>query len=139
MKVLLVVTAILVAMSASAHAGYSPARAEASKPASVKAAIATSGSHASTGKSAGRGRPANKASSKVSSAKAVGNSAAYIQGWLKALKNDRTLLVHAAAQGHKAADYILNEQPEELEAALDYIQGRSSCREVAMKKSMNKV
>jgi antirestriction protein ArdC len=46
----------------------------------------------------------------------IENSAAYIQGWLKALKNDRTLLVHAAAQGHKAADYILNVQPEELEA-----------------------
>lgn len=38
----------------------------------------------------------------------IENSAAYIAGWLKALKNDRTLLVHAAAQGHKAADYILN-------------------------------
>jgi antirestriction protein ArdC len=46
----------------------------------------------------------------------IENSAAYIQGWLRALKGDRTLLVHAAAQGHKAADYILNVQPEELEA-----------------------
>jgi antirestriction protein ArdC len=36
------------------------------------------------------------------------NSAAYIQGWLKALKNDKTLLVHAAAQAQKASDYILN-------------------------------
>jgi len=35
------------------------------------------------------------------------NSAAYIQGWLKALKNDKTLLIHAAAQAQKAADYIL--------------------------------
>src|SRR6185369_2040997 len=26
------------------------------------------------------------------------NSAAHIQGWLRALKNDKTLLVHAAAQ-----------------------------------------
>jgi len=45
------------------------------------------------------------------------NSAAYIGGWLKALKNDKTLLVHAAAQAQKAADYILNvshqeDQPE---------------------------
>jgi len=36
------------------------------------------------------------------------NSAAYIAGWLKALKNDKTLLVHAAAQAQKASDYILN-------------------------------
>jgi len=36
------------------------------------------------------------------------NSAAYIRGWLKALKNDKMLLVHAAAQAQKAADYILN-------------------------------
>ena len=46
----------------------------------------------------------------------IDNSAAYIPGWLRALKNDRTLLVHAAAQGHKAADYILNVQPDEVEA-----------------------
>lgn len=38
----------------------------------------------------------------------IENSAAYIQGWLKALKNDKTLLIHAAAQAQKAADYILN-------------------------------
>lgn len=36
------------------------------------------------------------------------NSAAYIRGWLKALKNDKMLLVHAAAQAQKASDYILN-------------------------------
>jgi len=38
----------------------------------------------------------------------IENSAAYIFGWLKALRNDRTLLVHAAAQAQKASDYILN-------------------------------
>lgn len=38
----------------------------------------------------------------------IENSAAYIRGWLKALKNDRTLLVHAAAQAQKASDYIMN-------------------------------
>ena len=47
--------------------------------------------------------------------KTLENSAAYIQGWLKALKNDKTLLVHAASQGQKAADYILNIKPEEQE------------------------
>lgn len=40
----------------------------------------------------------------------IDNSAAYIQGWLKALKDDKTLLVHAAAQAQKAAEYILNLQ-----------------------------
>ncbi|HUN01240.1 MAG TPA: zincin-like metallopeptidase domain-containing protein [Niabella sp.] len=43
------------------------------------------------------------------------NSAAYIQGWLKSLKNDKTLVVKAAAQAQKAADYILNRIPEEVE------------------------
>ncbi|WP_224982700.1 ArdC family protein [Geomonas agri] len=43
----------------------------------------------------------------------IENSAAYIAGWLKALKNDKTLLVHAAAQAQKAADYILNVSHQE--------------------------
>ena len=43
------------------------------------------------------------------------NSVAYLQGWLKALKNDKTLLIHAAAQGQKAADYILNLHPDHQE------------------------
>jgi len=38
----------------------------------------------------------------------IDRSAAYIAGWLKALKNDRKLVVIAAAQAQKAADYILN-------------------------------
>lgn len=37
----------------------------------------------------------------------INNSAAYIQGWLKALKNDKKLAIIAAAQGQKAADYIM--------------------------------
>jgi antirestriction protein ArdC len=42
------------------------------------------------------------------------NSASYIAGWLKALKNDHKLVVNAAACAQKAADHILNikhEQP----------------------------
>jgi len=35
-------------------------------------------------------------------------SASYINGWLSVLKNDRKLLVTAAAQAQRAADYILN-------------------------------
>lgn len=45
----------------------------------------------------------------------IENSAAYIQGWLKALKNDRTLMVYAAAQAQKAAEFVLNQQAEQEE------------------------
>lgn len=38
----------------------------------------------------------------------IEQSAAYVQGWLKALKDDRKLVVVAAAQAQKAADFILN-------------------------------
>jgi len=41
--------------------------------------------------------------------KTIDNSAAYIQGWLKQLKNDKKLIVHAAAQAQKSTDYILGE------------------------------
>ena len=43
------------------------------------------------------------------------NSAAYLAGWLKALKNDKTLLIHAGAMAQKAADYILNIKPDVVE------------------------
>lgn len=38
------------------------------------------------------------------------NSAAYIQGWSRALKKDTRLVVNAASAAQKAADYILGEQ-----------------------------
>lgn len=47
----------------------------------------------------------------------IENSAAYIQGWLERLKNDRTLIVHAAAQAQKASDFILNQEPDEKQEA----------------------
>ena len=47
------------------------------------------------------------------------NSAAYIAGWLKALKNDKTLLVHAAAQAQKAADYVLGKGGDEEQVSDD--------------------
>lgn len=37
----------------------------------------------------------------------IDNSTAYIQGWLKRLRNDKRLLVFAGGQAQKAADYIL--------------------------------
>lgn len=36
------------------------------------------------------------------------NSTAYIQSWLKALDNDKKLVVFAASQAQKAADYVLS-------------------------------
>jgi antirestriction protein ArdC len=38
----------------------------------------------------------------------LGNSAAYIQGWLQKLRNDKKLVIVAAAQAQKAANYIIN-------------------------------
>ncbi|MDA2924636.1 zincin-like metallopeptidase domain-containing protein [Acidobacteria bacterium AH-259-L09] len=35
------------------------------------------------------------------------NSAAYIQGWLRKLRNDKRMVIFAAAQAQKAADFIL--------------------------------
>ena len=46
----------------------------------------------------------------------IENSAAYIQGWLKRLKTDSRLVIQAAANAQKAADYILNRKPFEVEA-----------------------
>jgi antirestriction protein ArdC len=49
----------------------------------------------------------------------IDNSAAYLEGWLKQFQNDRTLIVYAAAQAQKAADFILGRTPPESEAAHD--------------------
>ena len=43
----------------------------------------------------------------------IENSAAYIQGWLELFRNDTTLLVQAAAQAQRAADFILGVKREE--------------------------
>ena len=42
----------------------------------------------------------------------INSSAAYLEGWLKQLQQDRTLIVHAAAQAQKATDFILGRMPE---------------------------
>ena len=44
------------------------------------------------------------------------NSVGYIQGWLKALKNDKRLIVSAAARAEKAVKLILNQTAAEAEA-----------------------
>ena len=38
----------------------------------------------------------------------IHNHASYVAGWLKKLRDDRKLLIHAAAQAQRAAGYILN-------------------------------
>jgi len=38
----------------------------------------------------------------------IENQAAYVAGWLSKLRDDRKLLVYAAAQAQKAADFILD-------------------------------
>ena len=40
------------------------------------------------------------------------NSAAYIKSWKNVLKADKKMVVFAASQGQKAADYILDRKPE---------------------------
>ncbi len=49
----------------------------------------------------------------------IDNSAAYLEGWLQQFQNDRTLIVYAAAQAQKAADFILGRTYAESEAAHD--------------------
>jgi antirestriction protein ArdC len=49
----------------------------------------------------------------------IDNSAAYLKGWLEQLRNDKTLIVQAAAQAQKAADFILGRTFEESEAVHD--------------------
>jgi antirestriction protein ArdC len=54
----------------------------------------------------------------------IDNSAAYIKGWLEKLKSDKTLIVQAAAQAQRAADFILGTLP--TESKVNGAQGSSS-------------
>ena len=49
----------------------------------------------------------------------VENSVAYLAGWLEQLKNDKTLIVQAAAQAQKAADFVLGVKLEESTVVSD--------------------
>jgi|GEM_PF-64333 len=49
----------------------------------------------------------------------IDQSASYIENWLTRLKNDRKLVIKAAADAQKAADFILN-VPVEPKAPLEY-------------------
>lgn len=46
----------------------------------------------------------------------IDNSAAYLNGWLEQLRSDKTLIVQAAAQAQKAADFILGHAADESKA-----------------------
>jgi antirestriction protein ArdC len=48
----------------------------------------------------------------------IDSSAAYLEGWLKQLREDKTIIVYAAAQAQKAADFILaiKHEPEGVAA-----------------------
>jgi antirestriction protein ArdC len=45
----------------------------------------------------------------------IDNSAAYIQGWLKKLKSDKTFIVSSSGLAQKAVDYILEHQKPSIE------------------------
>lgn len=49
----------------------------------------------------------------------IDRSAAYISGWLERIQKDKNLIVQAAAQAQKAADFILNRTFQESEVAHD--------------------
>lgn len=47
----------------------------------------------------------------------LNNSVAYIQSWLRALKNDKQMVITAAQRAQRAADYILDRKPYAESAA----------------------
>ena len=46
----------------------------------------------------------------------IENQAAYIQGWLKQIRQDKKLVISAASAAQKAADWILGELPNAPDA-----------------------
>jgi antirestriction protein ArdC len=40
--------------------------------------------------------------------KSIYNTAGYIQGWLKKLRDDKRMIIYAAAAAQKAVDFIQN-------------------------------
>ena len=55
----------------------------------------------------------------IESEKSFRNSAAYIQSWLKALKNDNKMIVWASKRAEDAAKYILGECEQSFEKLSD--------------------
>ena len=44
----------------------------------------------------------------IETARTFKNSAAYIQSWLEALRNDTRMIVSASSRAEKAVNYIIN-------------------------------
>jgi antirestriction protein ArdC len=44
----------------------------------------------------------------------IENQAAYIQGWLRKCRDDRKLVIHAAAKAQRAVDYVLNRNHDDM-------------------------
>ncbi|WP_150467589.1 ArdC family protein [Francisella sp. SYW-9] len=53
----------------------------------------------------------------ISSQKLFDNSVAYIDGWIKSLKNDHNLIVHASARAEKAVNLILSQNTSKIKTA----------------------
>jgi antirestriction protein ArdC len=51
----------------------------------------------------------------------VNNSATYLAGWLSKLRNDKALVIAAAAQAQKAAGFILGQDTKQGESRLDKV------------------
>jgi len=51
--------------------------------------------------------------------KLLTNGASYLNSWLKALKNDKTMIVRAAGQAQKAVNYVLGLSVAELESVIN--------------------
>lgn len=61
------------------------------------------------------------------------NNAAYIQGWLERLKNDKKFIVYASSQAQKATDYILNMENKATDLDLNEKAGKTSERIIELK------
>lgn len=49
----------------------------------------------------------------------INNSASYIAGWLKKLRNDKSLIIKASSKAQKSCDYVLNQQAKEFKQELE--------------------
>lgn len=59
----------------------------------------------------------------------IRRNAGYIQNWIQVLKNDSKMVVLAAAQAQKAADWILDRKPEEFTAPAAIAEGSDATAE----------
>lgn len=59
----------------------------------------------------------------INTEKSFCNNVAYIQSWISALRNDKSLIISAASKAEKAVAYILNQEPDcSIESAGDELE-----------------